>query len=279
MHCFQQCGRTTLASALTTALSIPSLEGEEGEDKPLVVWDTPALIPERVAGTSGDEEDAEEEDEASDEENADEADSEEAQLSAMRILMRNQGAVQRIKSPEPLVQALLSRVAHPEDLMLAYNTPAFGSFAPSKATLANALEEGEDQELTQARLLRTKAKKDADEFLVGLARVSGRMKKVSTSLNLDAFPKMILLTDTSPSWERSLSARHARHNWRCAPAATRLGRPRCASRILRSPTPTFLFDCLYNSCREGEQARRRASSTGLAQKCQLARDPFAGAPR
>lgn len=64
--------------------------------------------------------------------------------------------------------ALVRRIISPTDLMLAYNVPAFGSFVPSKH-----VDGFEDRALSE------KAAKDAEEFLIGLARARGRNKKVS----------------------------------------------------------------------------------------------------
>ncbi|CDW97477.1 hypothetical protein [Sporisorium scitamineum] len=99
------------------------------------------------------------------------------ELKSMQTLMRNQGHVQRIKEPLPLAWALMSRVSHPEDLMLIYNLPAFGSFQPDKASLADEELDAEEKEKIKAASRRQKVHADTQEFLIALARATGRMKK------------------------------------------------------------------------------------------------------
>ena len=94
----------------------------------------------------------------------------------MWMLMRNKGQVQRFKDPIALVKTLLPRVAHPFDLMLVYGTPAFGSFVPGHASLADDAPL-EDVVREQRRQSDEKALADTEEFLIGVARSVGRLKR------------------------------------------------------------------------------------------------------
>ncbi|WFD26408.1 hypothetical protein MNAN1_001388 [Malassezia nana] len=144
-------GKTSLAAALQEAL------GKKGAET--CVYDTPSLV--RAAPTSGDEEHAK----------------------LLWMLMRNQGQVQRFKDPVALVRTLLPRVAHPVDLMMAYGTPAFGSFVPERATLADEPAEAMREYERQAE---AKIKHDTEEFLVGIARSKGRLKRMGIPDTLGA---------------------------------------------------------------------------------------------
>ncbi|WFD18623.1 hypothetical protein MCAP1_000829 [Malassezia caprae] len=144
-------GKTDLAAALKDAM-----EGVQ-------VYDTPSLV--RSAAPMPDEDTDEE------------LSRMETQAKLLWILMRNQGQVQRFKDPIALVCTLLPRVAHPVDLMMAYGTPAFGSFVPERATLADNLP---DKEALREYEQQTDAKAmaDTEEFLIGVARSVGRLKRL-----------------------------------------------------------------------------------------------------
>jgi hypothetical protein len=108
--------------------------------------------------------------------------------------MRNQGNVQRFKDPVMLVQTLLSRVAHPVDLMMIYGTPAFGSFVPERASLADDAPL-EDVVRDQHRQSDEKAYADTEQFLISVARSVGRLKRMGVPDVLGA--ARILLRDWS----------------------------------------------------------------------------------
>lgn len=120
-------GRTSLASIL--AATLPEL----------VIYDTPAIVPARSSFANVSDQDEEDEPEVSDED-MEQKDRE----AAHRILIRNAGGIFKVREPVPLIDALLRRVAHEEDLMMSMNTPAFT---------------------------------DTNDFLIGVARASGRLKK------------------------------------------------------------------------------------------------------
>ncbi|KAJ9477372.1 Nuclear GTP-binding protein NUG1 [Pseudozyma hubeiensis] len=177
-------GRSTVADAILNAIGVPEDEDAEDEDNETSDWpavlDTPALIP--LKNSEAAEESDEEEDEEQEEQDDEEEDDEHKfmarmELKSMQTLMRNQGHVQRIKEPLPLTWALLSRVSHPEDLMLIYNVPAFGSFQPESASLADEELDADQQEKVKAASRRQKVHADTQEFLIALARATGRMKK------------------------------------------------------------------------------------------------------
>lgn len=192
-------GRSTVADAILNAIGLPEDEEEEDEtsDWPAVL-DTPALIPLKsgeAAEDSDDEEDGDEDDQDQDEEDDQHKLMARMELKSMQTLMRNQGHVQRIKEPLPLTWALLSRVSHPEDLMLIYNVPAFGSFQPDRASLADEELDAEEKEKVQAASRRQKVHADTQEFLIALARATGRMKKRNIPDEIGA--SRVLLRDWS----------------------------------------------------------------------------------
>ena len=176
-------GRSTVADAILNAIGVPEDEDAYDHDNETSDWpavlDTPALIPlkssEAAEGSDDEEDDQDEEDdEAEDDEHKLMA---RMELKSMQTLMRNQGHVQRIKEPLPLAWAILSRVSHPEDLMLIYNVPAFGSFQPDRASLADEELDADEREKIKAASRRQKVHADTQEFLIALARATGRMKK------------------------------------------------------------------------------------------------------
>ncbi|WFD32144.1 hypothetical protein MSPP1_003189 [Malassezia sp. CBS 17886] len=162
-------GKTAVASALQGSFQ------RGGEDE-ITVYDSPPLRPARTEqNRAGDEPDGEREEEDEDESVDGGGDARE-QDKLLWTLIRNKGAVQRAKDPVTLVQVLLSRVAHPEDLMLAYGTPAFGSFVPKRASLADdASMEAIEKELQQQDA--EKAAAVTEQFLIGVARSRGRLKR------------------------------------------------------------------------------------------------------
>lgn len=180
-------GRSTVADAILNAIGLPEDEDVEDEDNETTDWpavlDTSALIPvkssEAAEASDEEEEDGEDEDEDGDAEDGEDEHKFMArmELKSMQTLMRNQGHVQRIKEPLPLTWALLSRVSHPEDLMLIYNVPAFGSFQPDRASLADEELDADEKEKIKANSRRQKVHADTQEFLIALARATGRMKK------------------------------------------------------------------------------------------------------
>ena len=93
-----------------------------------------------------------------------------------------------------LVQTLLSRVAHPVDLMMIYGTPAFGSFVPERASLADDAPL-EDVVRDQHRQSDEKAYADTEQFLISVARSVGRLKRMGVPDVLGA--ARILLRDWS----------------------------------------------------------------------------------
>ncbi|KAJ1019429.1 hypothetical protein NDA16_004546 [Ustilago loliicola] len=210
-------GRSTVADAILNAIGVPEDEDAEDEENETSDWpavlDTPALIPlksseaaeDSDAEDDEDEDDEDEDDEDEDDEDEDDEDEDEEddehkymarmELKSMQTLMRNQGHVQRIKEPLPLTWALLSRVSHPEDLMLIYNVPAFGSFQPDKASLADEELDAEDKEKIKAAARRQKVHADTQEFLIALARATGRMKKRNIPDEIGA--SRVLLRDWS----------------------------------------------------------------------------------
>lgn len=63
---------------------------------------------------------------------------------AHRILIRNSGSVYKVREPMPLIHSLMQRVSQVSDLMMSFNVPAFTS---------------------------------TSDFLIGVARTQGRLKK------------------------------------------------------------------------------------------------------
>lgn len=195
-------GRSTVADAILNAIGVPEDEDAEDEDNETSDWpavlDTPALIPLK-SSEAAEESDEEDEDEDEDEEEEEEDDEHKfmarMELKSMQTLMRNQGHVQRIKEPLPLTWALLSRVSHPEDLMLIYNVPAFGSFQADKASLADEELDAQEKEKIKAAARRQKVHADTQEFLIALARATGRMKKRNIPDEIGA--SRVLLRDWS----------------------------------------------------------------------------------
>lgn len=148
-------GKTDLAAALQD-----TMEGVQ-------VYDTPSLVRSAMPMPTEDDED----------DMAEELSRMENQAKLLWTLMRNQGQVQRFKDPVALVRMLLPRVAHPVDLMIAYGTPAFGSFVPERATLADDVPDDEAMREYE-RQTETKAMADTEEFLIGVARSVGRLKRM-----------------------------------------------------------------------------------------------------
>lgn len=146
-------GKSALAAALQDAL----------ED--VQVYDSPSLIRSAAPISMDDEEEDEE------------LSRSETQTKLLWTLMRNQGQVQRFKDPVALVRTLLPRVAHPVDLMMAYGTPAFGSFVPERATLADDLPD-DDALRELERQTEAKAMAETEQFLIGVARSVGRLKRM-----------------------------------------------------------------------------------------------------
>ncbi|SNX82758.1 related to nuclear GTPase [Melanopsichium pennsylvanicum] len=195
-------GRSTVADAILNAIGVPEDEDIQDEDNETSDWpavlDTPALIPLKnsEAAEESDEEDGQdEEDEDEEVEDDEHRFMARMELKSMQTLMRNQGHVQRIKEPLPLTRALMSRVSHPEDLMLLYNVPAFGSFQPDKASLADEELDAEEKEKMKAASRRQKVHADTQEFLIALARATGRMKKRNIPDEIGA--SRVLLRDWS----------------------------------------------------------------------------------
>ncbi|KAI3480119.1 hypothetical protein L1887_57718 [Cichorium endivia] len=174
-------GRSTVADAILNAIGVPEDEDVEDEDNETSDWpavlDTPALIPLKSSEAAEDSDAEEDEDEEEDEEDDEHKLMARMELKSMQTLMRNQGHVQRIKEPLPLTWSLMSRVSHPEDLMLIYNVPAYGSFQVERASLADEEADAEEAEKIQAAARRQKVHADTQEFLIALARATGRMKK------------------------------------------------------------------------------------------------------
>ncbi|WFC95588.1 hypothetical protein MBRA1_002239 [Malassezia brasiliensis] len=170
----ENAGKTALATALQGVF-----QEKDGDE---LVYDTPAMIPKHASvPVPADSEDEEEEDEEEDEEEGEDAQTELARLEKQRhkllwILARNRGNLQRFKDPLQLVSTLLSRVAHPEDLMLIYGTPAFGSFVPAPASLDEDAP-ADEALLEQELLAQDKAHADTEQFLIGVARSVGRLKR------------------------------------------------------------------------------------------------------
>ena len=170
----ENAGKTSVATALQGAF-----QEDDGEEQ---VFDTPALLSSKTTlpvDNDDDEEDEEDEEEEVEEEvtalgELQRLEKERAKL--QWLLARNQGNMQRFKDPYALIRTLLSRVAHPEDLMLIYGTPAFGSFVPAEATLSD---DAPVEEAVLEKLQRTedKAQADTEQFLIGVARSVGRLKR------------------------------------------------------------------------------------------------------
>lgn len=98
----------------------------------------------------------------------------------LRALLRNKGQVYRIKDALPLVWALIGLLFRNEDLMLLYNVPAFGSYQPQLPSSADIEASGfseEDVAKISRAELDVKTQKDAEEFLIGIARQQGRARK------------------------------------------------------------------------------------------------------
>lgn len=144
---------------------------ELGGDVPEVkLYDTNHLLPTKANSETEDEDDEEEEHEDDD----DLEGFEKRRSSALRILLRNKGKVEKVKDPLPLLWALMSLVAQTEDLQLLYNVPAFGSYA---AVMPSADLDEETRAAQISSGLAVKVVKDSEEFLIGLAKAQGRTKK------------------------------------------------------------------------------------------------------
>ena len=161
----QNTGKTSVATALQHALPDATVY-----DSPMLVSATSSIVP---TGEEDEEDDDGDEEGDSDDEDAFE---EKQRIKRAWTLVRNQGNVQRSHDPVALVRTLLQRIAHPEDLMLAYGTPAYGSFVPSEATLADDAPI-EEVVREQRRLSEEKTEADTEQFLAGLARSCGRLKR------------------------------------------------------------------------------------------------------
>jgi len=160
----QNTGKTSVATALQHALPDATVY-----DSPMLVSATSSIVP---TGEEDEDDDGDEEGDSDDED----AFEEKQRTKRAWTLVRNQGNVQRSHDPVALVRTLLQRIAHPEDLMLAYGTPAYGSFVPSEATLADDAPI-EEVVREQRRLSEEKAEADTEQFLAGLARSCGRLKR------------------------------------------------------------------------------------------------------
>ena len=170
---FENVGKTSVATALQGAF--------QAMHKDLQVFDSPMLMSplDSVPRSGIDKDDDEDEDDEEDESEQMATEQERCERTAaknMWMLMRNKGQVQRFKDPIALVKTLLPRVAHPFDLMLVYGTPAFGSFVPGNASLADDAPL-EDVVREQRRQSDEKALADTEEFLIGVARSVGRLKR------------------------------------------------------------------------------------------------------
>ncbi|CEH12433.1 GTPase [Ceraceosorus bombacis] len=166
-------GRSSMAQHLAVALdlALPSSTKQS-----FALYDTPAIVSanSKLANLSNAEEEALEAEEEREESQVMEAD-EETELdrirdekAARRILLRNVGQLQKIKEPLPLIYALLRHTHSLTDLMLAYNIPAFGSFMSGSTNTPGG-----------SKALSEKAQRDADEFLLEVAKSQGRNKKGS----------------------------------------------------------------------------------------------------
>ncbi|UZJ51660.1 hypothetical protein CBS101457_000980 [Exobasidium rhododendri] len=122
-------GRTALSNIL--APSLPNIE----------VFDTPSIL---AASSKSAHISAEDESEDDDEEDSDEVLKVRDEQAAHRILIRNSGAIYKVKEPLPLIDALQRRILQTSDLIMAHNVPAFV---------------------------------DTNDFLIGVARTQGRLKK------------------------------------------------------------------------------------------------------
>lgn len=179
-------GRSDLASHLAS-----QLEGE-------TVYDTTHLISLNTSTNSAgqseaaDEEDDDDDDEEDEEEETD--GSPRRRLAGLRALLRNKGQVFKIKDALPLIWGLMPLVTRNEDLMLLYNVPAFGSHQPKIPTAAEAeaagLSEDNVADITN-REMEIKYQKDAEEFLIGLARQQGRARKGGLP-DIDAAARVLL---------------------------------------------------------------------------------------
>ncbi|PKI83469.1 hypothetical protein MVES1_002680 [Malassezia vespertilionis] len=156
-------------SAVATALQ-GTFEQRGGQEQ---VFDTPALVPSSSPLPVDDDDESEEERE---DPALALAQMETARNKLRWILMRNQGKMQRFKDPSALVRVFLERAAHPEDLMLKYSIPAFGSFVPVPVTASDDAPV-EDVLLEQSRRLDEKAQADTQQFLISVARSVGRLKR------------------------------------------------------------------------------------------------------
>lgn len=148
-------GKTALATALKDRVK---------------VFDTPPLVD--IKAVVGGEDDEDEEDE--DEEDGEDEDG--ILFKHYWMIARNSGNVQRYKDPFALAEALVARVAFRDDLVLAYGTPVFGSYVPDTTPLDDL-----DPEEAADELRRRAAEKraaDTEQFLTGLARAAGRLKRV-----------------------------------------------------------------------------------------------------
>lgn len=175
-------GKSSVAMALQGAF--------QEKDMDMQVYDSPMLVsalmtlPAHGGDVDGDDDEDDDDEDVDQPQNDDDDDDihaeiarrERIQSKLMWMLMRNQGNVQRYKDPIMLVQALLSRVAHPVDLMLVYGTPAFGSFVPERASLADDAPM-EEVVRDMQRQSDEKAAADTEQFLIGVARSVGRLKR------------------------------------------------------------------------------------------------------
>ncbi|WFD00852.1 hypothetical protein MYAM1_003607 [Malassezia yamatoensis] len=210
-------GKTSLATALQGAFQENKQEH--------IVFDTPALLPSKLFEDvgDGDEDEDEEDEEQEDEEQEDEEqedeeqedeeeemeDEDEEEVESQHIMLkmalqhienqqqkfywtlcRNQGNMQRVHEPEMLVRTLLSRVAHPEDLMLLYNTPAFGTTQPTHMILSEDLAVDEER-LDRLQQALEKADADTEQFLLGVARSVGRLKRKGVPDTLGAARRVL----------------------------------------------------------------------------------------
>ncbi|CAO1615125.1 unnamed protein product [Parajaminaea phylloscopi] len=178
---FENSGKSAVAAALAARLESS-------------VLDTTHLIALQQGGsrTAGDGSDSE--DESEDEDEDDSAEFLRRKTAGLRALYRNKGQVFRVKDALPLVWALIPLVTRNEDLMLLYNVPAFGSYQPQLPSAADAEAAGlsdEDISKLSSVELDVKTQKDAEEFLIGLARQQGRARKGGIP-DVDAAARVLL---------------------------------------------------------------------------------------
>ncbi|PWN38389.1 uncharacterized protein FA14DRAFT_26412 [Meira miltonrushii] len=137
----ENAGRTSLANIL--ASSLPEV----------TILDTPGILlaSSRIAHPddvkAAEEQEAQEEKEKEDDEEEEEDEFYQRQRdrdAASRLLIRNAGSIFKVHEPLPLINELMDLIASKKNLMMIYNTPAFV---------------------------------DANDFLIGVARSSGHLKK------------------------------------------------------------------------------------------------------